>query len=593
MQHDLRALYNSDKYTNLIEIFSNKSTNLELYTNESYVLIKTLEYLESKLEYSSIFNILKNISNYKNVKNLFIIELKDGISVLIKNKQYSMCIDFFILHLDNVKSLDEYQVLDVLKPCFSSINSGIDNSSNLVADYSSLINKSFSLIEKYYEKNNNFSHNFWQTTIEGFIKWEKNNSSDSNNNYSYRLLEMYPTKFSYSEALWKKVIVISINSSSSNNNTSNNSLKNIINTQNSDFYETFSLFTRKFVNRTKSEDYKAYEGIYNIFLEELSSIFEGIQITNTNNTSDTSDTSNTSNLNPNHKLLQESILEEIFITIFSKHSINIKSVIIEKVFVWIINSTLSNTKNMEKYNYNHIQRISLLIKYIKIINDLVNTQIINKIINHLYAYKTANNIKCIFSIVKLCKSKQINVPYEGLNLNENIYKDLFLYMSESEDISISNDSIFNSTSNSISIGEDNMNYMKEKYANKSGKESKSKKIEENTNNLIPEASAIEENIIKGEDLVIITNNNMNNGNDGGCCYGDINQTEDVNEFNEMEYSKPININNIKDYLNLDDDNDNGNTNNSNKNIYINDDRGKKEIQEVMDEDYVDINKFDY
>ena len=62
------------------------------------------------------------------------------------------------------------------------------------------------------------------------------------------LIKLYPIKYSYSETLWKKIIVSNI-------------------TEN--FLEIFNLFQDKYECRAHNDDCRGFESIFNIFVEEV------------------------------------------------------------------------------------------------------------------------------------------------------------------------------------------------------------------------------------------------------------------------------------------------------------------------------------
>ena len=99
------------------------------------------------------------------------------------------------------------------------------------------------MIGAYYSVNKNISHSFWQTSIEGLIK---NNQTE----YAFKLLKLYPIKYSYSESLWKNVILSNIH--------------------NEDFFGLFEMFVEKYDSRTNNDEFRAFENIFNIFVEEVS-----------------------------------------------------------------------------------------------------------------------------------------------------------------------------------------------------------------------------------------------------------------------------------------------------------------------------------
>ena len=104
------------------------------------------------------------------------------------------------------------------------------------------INYCFDLIKQIQSNSNNLSHTFWQDAIDGFSKAK-------HTSYSMDLIKLYPIKFSYSENLWRLFI---------KNNMNDDQVMDI-----------FKLWTEKYEKRTIHDEFKYFENIYNIFLEEL------------------------------------------------------------------------------------------------------------------------------------------------------------------------------------------------------------------------------------------------------------------------------------------------------------------------------------
>ncbi len=131
--------------------------------------------------------------------------------------------------LSNKKVIDEYLVISEITACFAS------------NDYR-LIEKCFNMIFVYYSMNNNISHSFWQTSIEGLLKAKEND-------YANKLLKLYPIKYSYSESLWKNVIISNMN---------NESITTL-----------FEMYLEKYESRSNNDEFRAFENIFNIFIEEI------------------------------------------------------------------------------------------------------------------------------------------------------------------------------------------------------------------------------------------------------------------------------------------------------------------------------------
>lgn len=128
--------------------------------------------------------------------------------------------------------IDEY----VLINCISQI-ANQENMNN-----STSLDKCYNIICSYYNINKNVSHTFWQTSIETFLKLKKNA-------YAFNLLKIYPIRYSYSETLWKNCIY---------------------NYPGISMYYLFIIFLSNFESRASDNEYKAYENIFNIFLEAYS-----------------------------------------------------------------------------------------------------------------------------------------------------------------------------------------------------------------------------------------------------------------------------------------------------------------------------------
>jgi hypothetical protein len=138
-------------------------------------------------------------------------------------------LELFFALIENKKIIDEYVVISTINACISSQNQYLQE-------------KCFNMIVQYIVLNPNVSHSFWQTSIEGFLKLKMFY-------FSNNLLKLYPIKYSYSESLWKNVILSNMN--------------------NNDFLTTFNLFLEKYDNRKNNDEFRAFENIFNIYLEEV------------------------------------------------------------------------------------------------------------------------------------------------------------------------------------------------------------------------------------------------------------------------------------------------------------------------------------
>jgi len=138
-------------------------------------------------------------------------------------------LEIFYELLSKKKILDEHIVISIITVCFNSNDE-------------SIITKSFNSIITYYSLHKNISHSFWQTSIDGLLKIKHYDLANI-------LIKLYPIKYSYSESLWKKIII-----------------SNII----ENFSEIFILFQEKYESRAHNDDIRGFENIFNIFLEEVS-----------------------------------------------------------------------------------------------------------------------------------------------------------------------------------------------------------------------------------------------------------------------------------------------------------------------------------
>jgi hypothetical protein len=222
--NSLREFYENEDYENLIYYL--RDTNLES-VSQTNVLSKIFSVLDNKRLHNKIFEILKIIANYK--INVFEYELKEGVRLLIQIKKLEWVVEIINILIEKEKILDEYIITSLIVSCFNSADQ-------------SLLDSCFKMIVAYYGLNKNISHTFWQTSIEGLIKIKKNY-------YAMKLLKIYPIKYSYSETLWRSVILSHLNDES--------------------ILPLFEMFDDKFLKRTNNEDFRAFENIYNIFIEEI------------------------------------------------------------------------------------------------------------------------------------------------------------------------------------------------------------------------------------------------------------------------------------------------------------------------------------
>ena len=129
--------------------------------------------------------------------------------------------------VESSKNVDEYLLISVLKTCFTSGNH---------------YEKCFEIIKLINSKSNTLSHSFWQEAIEGFTR-------SFQYTYTYELIKLYPIKFSYSETMWRSFIKSQMNDSS--------------------VLTCFNLLKDKFEQRTINDEFKSFENIFNIFLQEM------------------------------------------------------------------------------------------------------------------------------------------------------------------------------------------------------------------------------------------------------------------------------------------------------------------------------------
>jgi hypothetical protein len=224
----LKYFYENEDYDKLIVFL--KSTNLESIGSTN-ILSKIFSNLDNKILHDKIFEILKILANYK--INVFEYELKEGIRLLIQMKKLEWVVEIITILIEKEKIIDEYLITSLIVSCFNSADQ-------------SLLESCFKIIVAYYKLNQNISHTFWQTSIEGLIKIKKNS-------LALKLLKIYPIKYSYSESLWRRVIISSL-------------------TNEENIQKLFELFDNKFLERTNKDDFRAFENIYNIFIDEMATL---------------------------------------------------------------------------------------------------------------------------------------------------------------------------------------------------------------------------------------------------------------------------------------------------------------------------------
>jgi hypothetical protein len=220
----LKDFYENEDYDNLINYL--KISKLETIGQTS-ILTKLFSVLDRKKLYNKMVEILIIIAKYK--INVFDYELKEGIRTLIQIKKLEEALQILNILIENEKIIDEYVVTSLISSCFATVDQ-------------TLLENCFNLVVSYYALNKNISHTFWQTSIEGLLKIKRND-------FAEKLLKMYPIKYSYSESLWRNVIISNMNDDS------------IIN--------LFELFDEKYESRTKEDEFRVFENIYNIFIEEM------------------------------------------------------------------------------------------------------------------------------------------------------------------------------------------------------------------------------------------------------------------------------------------------------------------------------------
>jgi hypothetical protein len=133
----------------------------------------------------------------------------------------------------NKKTIDEYIISNLLAAIFQN-------------KFNNLIEQSYEIVYTYCQIYTNISHSFWQMAIEGFLK---SNRED----FSNKLLKIYPIRYTYSEILWKSVITYNLTLVPDK------------------IFDVFNLFKDKYDERNlNSDDFKTFEYIFNIFIEEIS-----------------------------------------------------------------------------------------------------------------------------------------------------------------------------------------------------------------------------------------------------------------------------------------------------------------------------------
>jgi hypothetical protein len=222
----IKSFYDNEEFDKLVKFLHD--TRLESIGNTT-AISKTFVAMEKKQCFDKINQILVIIAKYK--IPVFDYELKEGVRILISAGKLHEVFDIFGLLIANKRTFDEYVMTSAISVCFTNCGNDIP-----------LVEKCFNTIHSYFNINQSLSHSFWQTSIEGLIKLKMFKNANS-------LLTLYPVKYSYSETLWKNVIVSNMN--------------------NEEVDHVFNLFLEKYENRTNNDEFRAFENIFNIFIEEL------------------------------------------------------------------------------------------------------------------------------------------------------------------------------------------------------------------------------------------------------------------------------------------------------------------------------------
>ena len=339
MKEELELFYKNHEIDKIENVF--KTKKLEQAGNIMSITFKIFDYLENNSNFESIYNIISNISNYKiDVLND---ELKEGLKILTKNNQVELCLNFLCNHISlskNNKKIDEYLTIQVMKICYCS-------NDELIIKF----------LNEY--KNLSYSHNFWTSVTDGFLK--------SNNNFVYKVLEIFPLKHNYGEIYWKKI---------TKENLSNFRFLN-------------EILHLKFLNRNNNiEDIKAYENCFNSYLEMFEELYK-------------------------NKLINLEELKTLFLRTI-KTNLNFKESLLENFLVFVA------------LEFNDFE---ILYYFIILAENFISNTIVEKLINSIYNANFDKDIKMltIYKIIALCKSKKL-VPYETLNLDTSILRDSFLFV---------------------------------------------------------------------------------------------------------------------------------------------------------------------
>jgi len=388
MQDKLDLLYSKKNTEGILSFF--KREKLELLSSSYSLVIKIYDYLNSQKDYDSVLSIISSISAYGiNVLND---ELKDGLRVLVRNKQTEKCLLFLINHLKNNKKIDDYQTLEIIKQTFSvesamsSIGKDIGDNCNSISNISSYVDcrstaihseselypqdkNTLSLVFSFFDsfsKKDDYSHNLWQSSINGYFK-------TFNYFQGLRLLEIYPFKLGYSELLWKKLLKENL----------------------SFFVKFMDTLVSKFHKRSSLEDIKSYEAAFNLTLE-LIPVHYYIS----------------TQMQSQMIRLDYDYVKSVFTSVVNTQLI-LKEKITEDFLLWMIDQFRDQFDKVECFI---------------LCGEFLTGKIIEKVIEKLYS---VGNVEGVYKIICMCKTQSINTPFETVKIDKKILYEVFSLMSKS------------------------------------------------------------------------------------------------------------------------------------------------------------------
>jgi len=378
MMDQIKTAFEKEDFNKIVTLF--RELRLETANND-----KTIERILFKLESKKLFDILNElmlkIAQYPLVS--LESELKEGLKILVNNKKETEAFEILKTCIENGKNVAEY----VLS---SFVSSSLRNQTNLENCFELI-----KLVQTRQSTTNNLSHTFWQEAIEGFSKSKQPK-------LSIELVKLYPIKFSYSESLWKNFIKA---------NMSNEEVMGI-----------FEILTDKFGKRTIHDEFKSYEIIFNVFLEQISGVMG---------------------------LIDQSKIDKIFDTIH-KLKIVIKESVLEGFLLKIVQNSIDNFERVQNY----------LIKA----DCFLTVKILDKIIAQ---YGKSNENFAIFNILKMCKTKKLPIPFHNLNVDAKVMKNVVQFMLENTNVNFDDSFCDN-------LSQDNKSYLLNNFSAASRKSSRSK-----------------------------------------------------------------------------------------------------------------------